>query len=103
MNQPAGTESIGNMFQAKLNAIDEGLCEFVFGNNNESEEGIEEELNNSFYWPENKLPKEIEPGDEVLIEINLKNREEKIKQIKKRREDEMKNAEMRKMLEELVN
>ena len=91
-----------NIFEAKLNSIEDGLAEFVFDECKSNEE-IEEQLKNSIYWPADKLPNEVEPGDEVLIELNLKNREEKMKHLKKKREQELKNAEMRRMLEELVN
>lgn len=89
-----------NTYEAKFNAIEDDLAEFVFKN---TDNEISEALNNSFYLPAKKVPNEIEPGDEVLISLNLKNREEKMEKIKEKREQELKNAQMRKMLEELVN
>jgi len=102
MSNSIETNSNSNLFEAKLNAIEDGLAEFVFDECKSNDE-IEEQLENSIYWPANKVPEEIEPGDEVLIELNLKNREEKMKQLKKKHDQQLKDAEMRKMLEELVN
>jgi hypothetical protein len=102
MSKSTETNSNSNIFEAKLNAIEDGLAEFVFDEVKNNVE-IDEQLKNSIYWPAGRLPDEIEPGDNVLIELNLKNREEKMEQLKERKKRELKNDEMRRMLEELVN
>ena len=84
---------IETLHEAKLVAIEDELAEFTFIGDGE----------NYFFWPEEKLPDGIEIGDTVYVSIDYKNKEERILQIKKRRETEAKNAEMRKLLEELVN
>lgn len=86
--------------EAKLIAVEDGLAEFVFGgefNNEETKDG------NVFFWPEERLPEGIEVGDEVLVNLDFKNKEEKTIQIKQKQEKELKQKEMRKLLEELVN
>lgn len=102
MSKSTETNSSSNIFEAKLNAIEDGLAEFVFDEGKNNEE-IDEQLKNSIYWPAEKLPDEIEPGDDVLIDLSLKNREAKMEKLKQRRKQELKNDEMRRMLEELVN
>lgn len=86
--------------EAKLIAVEDGLAEFVFSrdfNNKEIEDG------NVFFWPEEHLPAEIEPGDEVIVNLEFKNKEEKTFQIQKQKEKDLKQEEMRRLLEELVN
>lgn len=94
MNQE--TEQI----EAKLIAVEDGLAEFVFCrefNNEEVKDG------DVFFWPVERLPEGIEVGDEVLVSLDFKNKEEKTIQIKQKQEKELKQEEMRKLLEELVN
>jgi len=86
--------------EAKLIAVEDGLAEFVFGrefNNEEVKDG------DVFFWPVERLPEGIEEGDEVLVSLDFKNKQEKTIQIKQNQEKELKQEEMRKLLEELVN
>jgi len=86
--------------EAKLIAVEDGLAEFVFGrefNNEEVKDG------DVFFWPVERLPEGIEEGDEVLVSLDYKNKQEKTIQIKQNQEKELKQEEMRKLLEELVN
>lgn len=93
-----------NEKQAKLIAVEDGLAEFVLGSSFDSsfdnKEINEEDV---FFWPEEHLPLGIETGDEVLVSLDFKNKEEKTVQIKQKQEKEHKQDEMRKLLEELVN
>ena len=86
--------------EAKLIAVEDGLAEFVFSRDFNNEEVKDGEV---FFWPEEHLPEGIEVEDEVLISLDFKNKEEKTYQIKQKREKELKQEEMRKLLEELVN
>ncbi|MFC1810234.1 hypothetical protein ACFLZH_01935 [Patescibacteria group bacterium] len=83
--------------QAKLIAVEDGLAEFVLGSI------VNEDDSNVFFWPEEHLPQGIEAGDEVVVSLDFKNKEEKTVQIKQKQEKELKQDEMRKLLEELVN
>lgn len=103
MNQTIKKDTQKNIYEAKLNTIDDDLAEFVFADKDGQQGGIQEELNNAFYWPKKNLPREIEAGDEVFVSLDLKNREEKMRMLKKKKEEEIKQAEMRKMLEDLIN
>lgn len=85
-----------NIKEAKFIAVEDGLAEFVFcGSFNKDGE--------IFFWPEEHLPEGIEPGDEVIVALDFKNKEEKLVQITNKKEKELKHNEMRKLLEELVN
>jgi hypothetical protein len=86
--------------EAKLIAIEDGLAEFVFGREFDNEEVKDGDV---FFWPEEHLPEGIEIGDEVVVSLEFKNKEEKTFQIQKQQEKELKQEEMRKLLEELVN
>lgn len=90
------------LLEAKLNAIEDGLAEFIFIGDSKDNQ-VEDEEANIFYWPEERLPEGIKVGDEILVSLDFKNREERILQLKKKRENEAKHAGMRKLLEELVN
>ncbi|MFC1599985.1 hypothetical protein ACFL3T_03095 [Patescibacteria group bacterium] len=94
------TES-NELKEAKLITVEDGLAEFVFcGSFNNEEEMHDGDV---FFWPEERLPKGIQPGDEVIVNLDFKNKEEKVLQIKKTHEKELKQHEMRQLLEELVN
>ncbi len=82
---------------AKLLSVEDGLAEFVLGSI------ANEDDSNIFFWPEEHLPQGIEVGDEVVISLDFKNKEEKTIQIQQKQEKELKQDEMRKLLEELVN
>ncbi len=86
--------------EAKLIAVEDGLAEFVFCREFNNEEVNDGEV---FFWPEEHLPKNMEIGDEVIVSLDFKNKEEKTFQIQKQQEKELKQEEMRKLLEELVN
>lgn len=89
-----------NIKEAKLLAVEDGLAEFVFSgsfNTNEIKDG------EVFFWPEEHLPEGIQNGDEVIVNLDFKNKEEKFLEIQKSQEKELKQHEMRKLLEELVN
>lgn len=83
--------------EAKLITVEDGLAEFVFCGSFNSED------NDVFFWPEEHLPKGIENGDKVQVSLDYKNKEEKLLQIKHSQQKELKQHEMRKLLEELVN
>lgn len=92
---------INEVKEAKLITVEDGLAEFVFcGSFNKEEEIKDGEV---FFWPEEHLPQGIQEGDEVIVSLNFKNKEEKFLEIQKSQEKELKQAEMRKLLEELVN
>lgn len=82
--------------EAKLITMEDDLSEFIFLS------GLDDE-NKTFKWPTSKLPKEIEIGETVILTIDFKNKQERLSTLKKRHEDEAKHAEMRHLLEELVN
>jgi hypothetical protein len=91
--------------KAKLNAIEDGLAEFVLGSDfskstEESSDSLDE---NTFFWPVAQLPEGIELGDTVDVSLELTNKEERIVEIQKKKQQELKEDEMRKLLEELVN
>ncbi len=83
--------------KAKLNAVEDGLAQFVLndGSSNPDE--------NTFFWPIAQLPENIELGDTVNVSLELTNKEERRQEVQKRKQQELKEAEMRKLLEELVN
>lgn len=91
------------LHEAKLIAIEDGLAEFNFIGDTEHCNGGNPSDENIFFWPENKLPEGIEVGDVVSVGLDYRNKEERLLQIKKKREKEAKHTEMRKMLEDLVN
>jgi len=64
--------------QAKLIAVEDGLAEFVLGS------VANEDDSNIFFWPEEQLPEGIEPGDEVVVCLDFKNKEEKTVQLKQK-------------------
>lgn len=87
--------------EAKLITVEDGLAEFVFcGSFNNAEEIKDGEV---FFWPAEHLPKGIQDGDEVYVSLDFKNKEEKVLQIKHSQEKELKQHEMRQLLEDLVN
>ncbi|MCD6109931.1 hypothetical protein J7J83_04200 [bacterium] len=91
--------------QAKLNAIEDGLAQFILNsdfsrNTKDSSDSLDE---NTFFWPVAKLPEGIELGDTVNISLELTNKEERIIELQKKKQQELKYDEMRKLLEELVN
>jgi len=87
--------------EAKLTAVEDGLAEFILDGG--FYEGQQVQDDNVFFWPTSKLPEDIKIGDNVYISMELKNKEERLNEIKKEKEQELKNIEMRKLLEELVN
>ncbi|MBA4336639.1 hypothetical protein C0416_02590 [bacterium] len=87
--------------EAKLTAVEDGLAEFILdGGFDESQQAKDEDV---FFWPTSKLPENIKIGDKVCISMELKNKEERIREVKKEKEQELKYAEMRKILEDLIN
>jgi hypothetical protein len=88
--------------QAKLINIEDGLAEFVLIDKQKIQESNEEE-ENIFFWPQKHLPKGIEIGEEIIIAMDFKNKKERALRLQKKLEQEKKQAEMRKLLEELVN
>ena len=87
--------------EAKLITVEDGLAEFVFcGSFNNKEEIKDGEV---FFWPAEHLPQGIQNGDEVHVSLDFKNKEEKLIKIKNTQEKELKQNEMRQLLEELVN
>lgn len=92
------------LLEAKLTAIEDGLAEFIFvGDSNNNQNTGEDEEANIFFWPEERLPEGIQVGDEILVSLDFKNKEERLIQLKKKKENQAKHEEMRKLLEELVN
>lgn len=87
--------------EAVLTAVEDGLAEFILDGGFSEDPEAEDE--NVFFWPSSKLPEGIEVGDKVNISLELKNKEERIKQLEKAKEQELKYEEMRKLLEDLVN
>lgn len=87
--------------KAILNAIEDGLAEFILGSDFSESSEIQDD--NVFFWPESQLPEGIEVGDSVHVSLELTNKEERQKEIQQRKEKELKYDEMRKLLEELVN
>lgn len=87
--------------EALLNAVEDGLAEFILGCATEKE--AEAHDDNTFFWPLNKLPEAIRVGDKVHVSLELSNKEERQQELQKQQEKEKKYAEMRKRLEELVN
>jgi hypothetical protein len=87
--------------EAKLITVEDGLAEFVFCGSFNNREEIKD--GNVFFWPAEHLPDGIEDGDEVYVSLDFKNKEKKILQIKHTQKKELKQSEMRKLLEELVN
>jgi len=90
-----------NLKEAKLIAVEDGLAEFVFSGSFNADKEIED--GDVFFWPEERLPKGIKPGDEIIVNLDFKNKEEKLIEIKSAEEKELKQDEMRKLLEDLVN
>ncbi len=87
--------------EAVLTAVEDGLAEFILDGGFSEDPEAEDE--NVFFWPSSKLPEDIRIGDKVYISMDLKNKKERIEEIKKEEEQESKYAEMRKLLEDLVN
>lgn len=97
----ADTDTEITQKKAKLNAIEDGLAQFILGGDfSNTKESLDE---NTFFWPVAKLPEEIELGDTVNVSLEITNKEERQKEIQKKKEQELKYDEMRKLLEELVN
>lgn len=88
--------------KAKLNAIEDGLAQFVLDGDfaNTDKESLDE---NTFFWPVARLPEGIEVGDTVNVSLELTNKEERKQELQKKKQQELKEDEMRKLLEELVN
>ncbi|MBD3156848.1 hypothetical protein GF369_03395 [Candidatus Peregrinibacteria bacterium] len=87
--------------EALLNAIEDGLAEFILGGGPNRE--TEARDDNTFFWPLKKLPEAIQVGDKVHVSLELTNKEQRQQELKKKQEQEEKYAAMRKRLEELVN
>jgi hypothetical protein len=87
--------------KAQLTAIENGLAEFLL--NCDFSKNPEAQDENIFFWPTSKLPSGIKIGDQVCVSMELKNKEERISEIKKEKEQEFKYTKMRELLENLVN
>lgn len=87
--------------EAKLKTIEDGLAEFILGSDFSEESEAPDE--NTFFWPVSKLPEGIQLGDKVNVSLELTNKEERMQQLQKKKDQELKYDEMRKLLEELVN
>lgn len=90
--------------EALLNAIEDGLAEFILGGGpNMLNRETEARDDNTFFWPLSKLPEAMQVGDKVHVSLELTNKEQRQQELKKKQQQEEKYAAMRKRLEELVN
>ena len=93
MNNPSINQ---NKLPAILHSIEEDFAYFKFLHDIDSDEP-------NFKWPIENLYEGMQIGDTIEVALNFEKAEERKSQLKKKQANDEKLAEMRKLLEELVN